>query len=125
MAASPSPCVSARGDHDAGVLLGCSLVSYFGWAIGTALGAASGQLAANPKVIGLDFIIIAFCAASAAMLAQTLRDYGPAISAVVAVAACEWVAPGPWTVGAAGMAAAVLTAIRYSPPGPAAWDGRE
>ena len=103
----------ARGDHDAGVLLGSSLVSYGGWVIGTAIGTRAGHLIANPRGIGLDFIIVAFCAASAATLLRRRADIWPAAAAVFAVIACEQFAPGPWTVVAAAVAAAIVGAVRY------------
>ena len=109
----------ARGDHDAGVLLGSSLISYFGWVVGTATGTVTGQLIANPKAIGLDFIIVAFCAASAAMMLRERAELWPALAAIAAVIACERFAPGPWTVVVAGIAAAIVGAMRYRAPVPA------
>ncbi len=106
----------ARGDHDAGILLGSSLVSYAGWIVGTAVGTTAGNLIANPRAIGLDFIIVAFCAASAAALLRRRADIWPAASAVAAVLACERWLPGPWTVIAAALAAAAVGALRYAPP---------
>lgn len=106
----------SRGDHDAGVLVGSSLVSFAGWVVGTGLGTVAGTLIANPKAVGLDFIIVAFCAASAAMMLRTRADLWPAAAAIGAVVACEWFAPGPWTVVVAGVAAALVTALRYEPP---------
>lgn len=102
-----------RGDNDAGVLLGSSLISWSGWVIGTGLGTVAGQLITNPKAIGLDFIIVAFCAASATLMLRTRADLWPAGAAVAAVVLTERFAPGPWTVVAAGVAAAVVAAIRF------------
>lgn len=104
-----------RGDNDAGVLLGSSLISWSGWVIGTALGTVAGQLITNPKAIGLDFIIVAFCAASATLMLKSRADLWPAAAAIAAVVLTEWFAPGPWTVVVAGMAAAVVSALRFRP----------
>lgn len=106
-----------RGDNDAGVLLGSSLISWSGWVIGTALGTVAGQLITNPKAIGLDFIIVAFCAASATLMLKTRADLWPAAAAIAAVVATEQFAPGPWTVVVAGLAAAVVGALRYGHDG--------
>ncbi len=103
----------ARGDTDAGVLLGSSLISWSGWVAGTALGTVAGQLITNPKAIGLDFIIVAFCAASATLMLRTRADLWPAAAAVGAVVVTERFAPGPWTVAVAGLAAAIVGALRY------------
>lgn len=105
----------ARGDFDAGVLIGSSLVSYVGWVVGTGLGMFAGRIIANPKAIGLDFIIVAFCAASAAMLLRSRGDLWPAAAAITAVVACEKFAPGPWAIVAACIAAAIVGALRYKP----------
>ena len=104
-----------RGDHDAGLMFGSCLVSYAGWAVGTGIGATAGLLVANPKTIGLDFIIVAFCAASATLMARGLNDWWPVIGAAASVVVVERIAPGPWTVVAAGLAAAMIGAWRYQP----------
>lgn len=100
-----------KGDHDVGVLLGSCLMSYGGWIIGTGFGTIAGRLIANPRAIGLDFIIVAFCAAFASTLARSRADLLPGLAAVAAVAACEWLAPGPWTVAAAAVSAALVGAL--------------
>lgn len=113
----------ANGNHDAGVMLGSSLISYGGWVVGTALGGGAGQLITNPRAIGLDFIIVAFCAASAALLVHGRSDILPASAAIAAVVACETFAPGPWTVAVAGLAAATVAALQYRAPQPDAVAG--
>ncbi len=105
-----------RGDHDAGVLLGSSLVSFTGWVVGTAIGTTASQWIADPRAIGLDFIIVAFCAASAAMMLRARADLWPALAAALAVIGCERWAPGPWTIVVAALAAAIVGAVRYRPP---------
>jgi predicted branched-subunit amino acid permease len=107
-----------RGDHDAGVLLGSSLVSFTGWVVGTAIGVSAGQWIADPRAIGLDFIIVGFCAASAAMMLRARADVWPALAAALAVISCERWAPGPWTIVVAALAAAVVGAVRYRAPVP-------
>jgi predicted branched-subunit amino acid permease len=105
----------ADGDQDAGLLVGSAMISYTGWVIGTALGTVAGQLIPNPRAWGLDFIIVGFCAASAALLLRTRSDVLPAIAALAAVILCEMFAPGPWTVVAAGLAGASVAAVLYQP----------
>jgi predicted branched-subunit amino acid permease len=105
----------AEGDHDAGLLVGAGGISYIGWAIGTAIGGASGQLLTNPKAIGLDFIVLAFCAAAAADMADKVPRWWPAIAAVAVIVALDRFAPGPWIVVAAGVTAALVAAALYRP----------
>jgi 4-azaleucine resistance transporter AzlC len=101
----------ARGDYDAGILLGSSLISYSGWIAGTAVGTVAGQLITNPRAIGLDFIIVSFCVASATLMYRGRADILPGLAAIAAVVGCEMLAPGPWTVVAAGVAAALTGAL--------------
>jgi predicted branched-subunit amino acid permease len=105
----------ANGDHDAGVFVGSGLIAYSGWVLGTAFGAAASRLIANPRAIGLDFIIVAFCAASATMLLRGRSDVWPALAATAAVVVSEQFFPGPWTVIVAGLAGALMAAILYVP----------
>lgn len=105
----------AGGNPDAGVLLGACLCSYCGWVAGTALGGFTGQLITNPRAIGLDFVVISFCAAAATMMARNVRDFAPAIVAAIVIIALDRFHPGPWSVVGGGIAAAVIGAIRYRP----------
>lgn len=106
----------AAGNPDAGMLLGACTCSFVGWVIGTALGGLTGQLITNPRAIGLDFVVISFCAAAATMIARGVRDFVPAIVAAVAIIALDRFYPGPWAVVAGGIAAAVVGALRYRAP---------
>ena len=112
-----------RGDHDAGVLVGASLLSYAAWVVATGLGFYIGGLVPNPRAIGLDFVVIAFCAASAAMmLSRPGLDLWPVAAAVIVAAAGERFAPGAWIVVGAGVAAALTAALRHRPSVPPAAD---
>ena len=108
----------AEGNGDAGIILGSSLCSYGGWVIATALGFVFGRMVADPKIAGLDFVVIAFCIAAAAAMARQIRTprglVAPVAAALVIVAVDRF-APGPWTVVAAGLTAAILGAILYDP----------
>jgi predicted branched-subunit amino acid permease len=106
----------ARGDYDAGVMVGSGFISYLGWVIGTGFGAAASRLIANPRALGLDFIIVAFCAASATALLRGRADFWPVLAAVAAVVVCEYFALGPITVIVGGLVGAVCAALLYVPP---------
>lgn len=99
----------AGGDHDAGVMLGASLMSFAGWVVATALGYQLGRLLADPRAIGLDFVVVAFCVAAATQMARLSRDLWPALAAGLVVVLLELTVPGPWTL-VGGAAAAVLVA---------------
>jgi predicted branched-subunit amino acid permease len=108
----------ADGNEDAGIILGSGLASFTGWVIATALGFVSGQLFANPRAIGLDFVVIAFCLAAATVMARILgtpRKLLPALVAGLIIVVIDRVFPGPWTVVAAGLAAAIVGAVLHTP----------
>jgi predicted branched-subunit amino acid permease len=105
----------ATGATDAGALLGPSLASFTGWVTATALGYLSGQLISNPRALGLDFVVIAFCVSAATMMTRNLRDLVPAIAAGFIVVLVDRLSPGPWTIIAAGITAVLVAAWRYKP----------
>ncbi|NOU04704.1 MAG: branched-chain amino acid ABC transporter permease [Hyphomicrobiaceae bacterium] len=106
----------AKGENDAGVLAGAGIISFTGWVVGTGLGFYMGSLVPNPKVIGLDFVVIAFCASTTALMLGTTRDFLPAAVALIAVVACEIWAPGPWSVVVAALSALLTAALRHKSP---------
>jgi predicted branched-subunit amino acid permease len=109
----------ARGETDAGILLGAGLISYIGWNIGTALGFWVGALLPDPRVLGLDFMVIAFCASAAALMWKPGIDPWPPILAAVAAGVVQALMPGAWAVVAAGITGAAVAALRYRPAGEA------
>lgn len=104
-----------KGENDAGVLAGAGIISFSGWVVGTGLGFYMGSLVPNPKAIGLDFVVIAFCASTTALMLGTTRDFLPAAVALITVIACEIWAPGPWSVVAAAVSAMLAAALRHKP----------
>jgi predicted branched-subunit amino acid permease len=106
----------AAGDNDAGMLVGPGIASFTGWVTATAVGYLSGRMIADPKVFGLDFVVVAFCVSAAVMMTRTSRDVWPVVAAAVAVVICERVWPGPWAIVAAGITAVIVGAIRYRAP---------
>jgi predicted branched-subunit amino acid permease len=103
----------AKGERDAGILLGSGALSYTGWVVGTAGGFIFGALVSNPHALGLDFVIVAFAASSAAFLWRGRIELAPALTAIAAVVAGEYVAPGAWVIVVAGLAAAFVGAIAH------------
>lgn len=105
----------ADGDQDVGLLLGAGIASYIGWVTATGLGHLSGQLLADPRALALDFVVIAFCASTAAVMMRGLIDVWPPAAAAAVVIAVDRISPGPWAIVAAGLAAAVVAMARYRP----------
>lgn len=109
-----------KGNGDAGILMGAGILSWLCWIAGTIAGFYTGTAIPNPRSVGLDFVIVAFCASTVAMMVDHIRDYVPAVVALAVVIIFELIMPGPWGVVAAGLAAAFTGAIRYRAPAPVA-----
>ena len=105
----------SRGETDAGVMFGASLISYLGWVVGTAMGHSVGALLPDPRVVALDFLVIAFCASAAALMWKPAIDPWPPLAAAVAALTVQYFVPGAWAVVAAGIAGASIAAVRYQP----------
>lgn len=108
----------AEGNQDAGVIMGAGIASFAGWIVATALGFVSGQLLANPRAIGLDFVIVAFCVAAATVMARMIKSprglLPPVLASLVIVIIDLWL-PGPWTVVAGALTAAIAAALLFEP----------
>ena len=107
----------ADGENDAAFILGSGLSMYLFWVAGTALGALAGNWIADPKTLGVDFLLVAFCAAMALDLFKSRADVAPALAAVSVAALLDRFAPSGWTLVAAGLAGAFTAWLRYEEPG--------
>lgn len=93
----------AQGENDAGFVFGSGLAMFLPWTIGTLVGHLGGSIVANPRRLGLDFMLVAL---SAAMIGAFWRGRGswfPGAAALVAALLAHRFAPGGWTVVAAGL----------------------
>jgi len=107
---------NADGEHDAAYVLGSGVSMYLPWVAGTALGAAAGNWIADPKTLGVDFLLVAFCFAMAIDLFKAKADVVPAAAAVIVAVLLDRLAPSGWTLVAAGLAGALVAWIRYAEP---------
>ncbi|MDQ6640665.1 MAG: AzlC family ABC transporter permease, partial [Pseudomonadota bacterium] len=101
------------GEDDAGYILGSGLATFLPWLAGTLLGGVVGHWIPGPRTLGLDFLLVAFCAA---MLVGMLRAHAavlPALAAFAAAAAADRWAPPGWAVIAAGIAGAAVAGWRH------------
>ena len=100
------------GERDGGFILGSGLAMFMGWLTGTLLGSLLGTLVSNPAILGLDFLLVSFCAASSVVMFRGQRD----IVILIAAAACSLlvskVASGGWPIIAAGIAGAIVAYVR-------------
>lgn len=105
----------AQGEDDAGFVLGSGLAAFLPWLAGTALGAGSAAWITDPALFGLDFFLVAFCAAMGIGLLRSRADFWPVGAALVAALLADRFAPGGWTIVAAGLAGALIAYVRERP----------
>ena len=104
---------NAEGETDAAFIFGSGVAMFLPWVGGTILGSMAGNWIANPAHLGLDFLLVAFCAAMAVDLFKTRADLWPAGIALVVSLACDRYAPSGWTIVAAGLAGGLAGYLRH------------
>jgi predicted branched-subunit amino acid permease len=102
----------ADGERDAGHVLGTCFVMFLPWIGGTALGYVSGGLIPNPRLLGFDFMLVAFCGSMGIAMVKAKGDLliGGVACAVALVV--DRFAPGGWALVAAGLAGAAAAFAR-------------
>jgi predicted branched-subunit amino acid permease len=105
----------AEGERDAAYILGSGVSMYLPWVAGTTLGALAGNWIADPRTLGVDFLLPAFCFAMAIGLLKSRSDIAPAAVAVLVAALLDSFAPSGWTLVAAGLAGGLTAWIRFKP----------
>jgi 4-azaleucine resistance transporter AzlC len=100
------------GEADAGFIFGSGIATFMPWVAGTLIGGIANEWVSDPRVFGLDFLLVAFCTALAAGLVKSRHDLLPAGVAVVAAVAVDRFASTGWTIVAAGLAAGLAAFVR-------------
>ncbi|GAB5469098.1 MAG: AzlC family ABC transporter permease [Rhodospirillales bacterium] len=100
------------GERDAGFIFGSGAAMFLGWLLGTLLGSLVGAFISNPSALGLDFLLVAFCAAAGIGMFKGRQD----IPVVAVAAVCSFVTAnlveGGWPIVAAGLAGAAVAFVR-------------
>ena len=109
----------AEGERDAGFVLGSGIATFAPWLLGTMAGLLAGGLIANPAMLGLDFLLVAFSAAMGAAMLKLQKNWAGMIAAALVALVVDRLAPGGWTIVAAGLAGGIVTFIRFRPEGQA------
>jgi 4-azaleucine resistance transporter AzlC len=107
----------ADGEGDAAFVLGSGVAMFLPWVGGTLLGSIAGGWMANPKLLALDFLLTAFCAAMAVGLFKSRGDFWPAAVALAVAFAANAVAPSGWTIVLAGLTGAAVAYWRHEDRG--------
>jgi len=103
----------ADGERDAAFILGSGVSMYLPWVAGTALGGLAGNWIADPRLLGVDFLLVAFCFAMAIDLFKSRAEIAPALAAIAVAVLLDRLAPSGWTLVAAGLAGAFVAWLRY------------
>jgi predicted branched-subunit amino acid permease len=98
----------AKGNDDAALLLGAGVVSYTGWVIATVIGYAIGHKMGDPRIYGLDTILVLFCASAVASMWRGPALLAPAAGAAATAIAIDRMGGGAWAIAAAGVIGALI-----------------
>jgi 4-azaleucine resistance transporter AzlC len=109
-----------QGERDAGYVFGSGAAMFVPWVGGTAAGAAIGKWIPQPSALGLDFLLVAFCAAMMIGMGRAKASPWPAIGALAAALLADRFAPAGWPIVAAGLAGAAIAWLVYRDHGDAA-----
>jgi 4-azaleucine resistance transporter AzlC len=109
----------AKGERDAGVLLGAGALTWLVWLLSTAAGAYLGGAIPDPKKYGIDVVMAAFFAASLTGLWRGPATLKPWSAAAVAGLLGLWFLPTGWYVIAGGLAGGIV-GVLTDPPLPSA-----
>ena len=104
---------NAEGEQDAAFIFGSGVSMYLPWIAGTLSGALAGNWIADPRTLGVDFLLVAFCAAMAMDLFKSRADVAPALAAAFVAALLDRLAPSGWTLVAAGLAGGFVAWLRH------------
>lgn len=106
----------ADGEDDAAFIFGSGVSMFLPWVGGTALGGLAGTWIADPRMLGVDFLLVAFCAVMAMDLFKSRADIAPALAAVTVAGLLDHFAASGWTLVAAGVAGGLMAWLRYEEP---------
>ncbi|MGL5114126.1 MAG: AzlC family ABC transporter permease [Beijerinckiaceae bacterium] len=102
----------AEGEWDAGHVFGTCFIMFIPWVGGTLLGFLSSGLIPNPRLLGFDFMLVAFCASMGISMVKGRDDVLIGGVALAVAVAADRLAPGGWALVAAGLAGAAVAFAR-------------
>jgi 4-azaleucine resistance transporter AzlC len=105
----------ARGERDAGTLLGAGLLTWAVWVGSTALGLFAGGTIPDPKTFGIDVVMAVFFAVSLTGLWRGTDTLKPWAAAAAAGLLGMWLLPVGWHVIAGGLAGGLVGMLTDKP----------
>jgi predicted branched-subunit amino acid permease len=106
-----------EGEKDAGYVFGSGVAMFVPWLMGTTIGMLAGAFAANPRSLGLDFMLVAFSAALMAGLVKGRSDMAVLASATLAAIAADRLLPAGLAVLTAAAAGGLTGWLRFKTAG--------
>ena len=106
-----------EGERDAGFVFGSGAAMFVPWVGGTAAGAAIGKWIPSPAALGLDFLLVAFCAAMMIGMGRAKSSLWPGLGALVAALLADRFAAAGWAIVAAGLVGAVIAWLLHRDDG--------
>jgi 4-azaleucine resistance transporter AzlC len=103
----------ARGETDAGILLGSGLLMWAMWAASTAAGAVAGSLLGDLSRFGLDAVMVAYFAAIVVGQWKGRPDLAPFAAAAAVAVAATYVLPTGWHIVAGALAGGLVGVWRH------------
>jgi 4-azaleucine resistance transporter AzlC len=103
------------GERDGAFFFGCGIACFLPWVPGTVAGHWLGGLVRDPSRFGVDFMLVAFAAASASAMARGRGDILPALAAAGVSILLYTVAGAGWSIVAAGITGGVVTGVLWRP----------
>jgi predicted branched-subunit amino acid permease len=101
------------GERDAGYILGSGAAMFVPWVGGTAVGMLAAGFVGDPRALGLDFMLVAFCAAMAAGMTKTRSDVAVLGAAALAAIVADRLLPQGFAVMAAAAAGGLVAWMRH------------
>jgi 4-azaleucine resistance transporter AzlC len=102
----------ARGNSDAGLLVGAGALMWLSWVASTAGGHLLGSTLADPESWGIDFVAVVFFVTMLAAMTRGRSDVFPWLVAAVVATATALLAPGHWYILAGGLSGSLAGALR-------------
>jgi predicted branched-subunit amino acid permease len=105
----------AKGERDAGVLLGAGALTWAVWLLSTAAGAYLGGAITDPKKFGIDVVMATFFAVSLTSLWKGPDTLKPWAAAAAASLIGMWYLPVGWHVIVGGLAGGIVGVLTDKP----------
>lgn len=102
------------GERDGGFVLGSGLAMFLAWLAGTLIGVVAGDLAPDPRRLGLDWLLVCFAAAMAVGMVRQRTDLLLLVLGAGVALGSAQVIPDGWAFVLAGVATGLFAFLRGS-----------